>query len=82
MWGKFQKLPDFSINFDKNEFFGTRKCFQNSELNDVLPTDGFQNRQNPKTGAKLLSGVFQAICSKIVKTQKKPNRWSARVKKP
>ena len=45
MWGKFQKVPDFAINFVKNEFFGTRKYFQNPELNDVLPTDGFQNPQ-------------------------------------
>ena len=41
----FQKVPDFSINFDKNEFFGTRKCFQDPKLKDVLPTDDFQNRQ-------------------------------------
>ena len=55
MWGKFQKVPDLSINFDKNEFFGTRKCFQNSELNDVLPTDGFQNRQNQKKPEPVVS---------------------------
>ena len=33
------------INFKKNEFSGTRKYLQKPKLNDVLPTDDFQNRQ-------------------------------------
>ena len=38
-------LRKLLFNFVKNKFFGTRKYFQNPELNDVLPTDGFQNPQ-------------------------------------
>ena len=54
MWGKFQKVPDFAINFVKNEFFGTRKYFQNPELNDV-PSYLFQKRENQKKTEPVVS---------------------------
>ena len=44
MWGKFQKVPGFSINSDKNEFFGTRDYFHNPELNDV---PNLENQKKP-----------------------------------
>ena len=54
MWGKFQKVPGFSINSDKNEFFGTRDYFQNPELNDV-PSYLFQKRENQKKPEPVVS---------------------------